>query len=149
MSATEIEFVDELPKATRNVTSGVWVERLAPLRERPDQWAKVFGPTNSPHAIVSNLKNGGAAGIVPDDFEFAGRNLPTGNMVTEAVTDEDGNETGETREVPEVEGYVYARFLSEQGKAERDQREAERAAKRAEKEQSEGKSKRKSKKDES
>lgn len=101
---TDIEFLDELPKIHRKVESGVWVKRLQPLRDNPGKWAKVYGPTNSPHALVNNLRGGSAAGIDADEFQFAGRMLPTGE------TDEDGN--------PTKAGFVFAKFLTE------DEREA-------------------------
>lgn len=140
-NSTEIEFVDELPKIERSVESGVWVKRLAALRERPGQWARVYGPTNSPHALVNNLRSGNAAGINPEEFQFAGRTISTGNMVTQNVqgdpaegepTDEDGNLLDDdgnvvTEEVPEKEGYVYAKFLTSDERAERDAKRAERA----------------------
>jgi hypothetical protein len=100
MSATEttddlgIEFVDELPKVQRKVESGVWVKRLNPLREQPGRWARVFGPTNAPHAQINNLRSGSAAGVNPDEFEFKGRMLLT----------EDG----------EKQGYVFARYIEDE-----------------------------------
>lgn len=132
-TAVEIEFLDELPKIERSVESGVWVSRLAPLRDNPGRWAKVYGPTNSPHALVNNLRSGSAAGINPDEFQFAGRMISTGNTVTQPVkgdpetddvnedghvVDEDGNVVLE--EVAEKEGYVYAKFLTDAERAERD-----------------------------
>ena len=139
---TEIEFVDELPKIERSVESGVWVKRLAVLREHPGQWARVYGPTNSPHALVNNLRSGNAAGINPDEFQFAGRTISTGNTVTQPVqgdpddgepVDEDGNLLDDegnivTEEVPEKDGYVYAKFLTDEERAERDAKRAEKAA---------------------
>lgn len=147
MSATDtaetgIEFVDELPKIERSVESGVWVERLKPLRDNPGRWAKVYGPTNSPHALVNNLRSGSAAGINADEFQFAGRTISTGRTVTEPVKgdpedgdpvneeghllDEDGNVV--TEDVPEKHGFVYAKFLTDEERAERDAKRAERNA---------------------
>lgn len=114
---TEIEFVDELPRISRTVESGVWVERLAPLKDNQGKWARVYGPTANPHALVNNLRSGSAAGIDPDEFSFAGRNLPTGEE------DEDGE--------PVTEGYVFARFDTPEQREERERKQAERAAKRA------------------
>lgn len=117
----EVKFVEELPKISRKSESGVWVERLAPLRENPGLWAQIYGPTKgSPHAQVNNLRGGSAAGINPDDYEFSGRQVATDE------TDEEGN--------PVKEGYVFARYLTDEQKAERDQKKAEREAKKAEKE---------------
>lgn len=113
-AVAEIEFVDELPKIHRQVDGGVWVDRLAPLRERPGSWAKVYGPTKNPHALVNNLRSGSAAGIDPDEFGFSGRMLPAPDDV-----DEDKVEDGKT-------GYVFAKFLTDEERAERDaEREAE------------------------
>lgn len=114
---TEIEFVDELPRISRTVEAGVWVERLAPLKDNEGRWARVYGPTANPHALVNNLRSGSAAGIDPDEFSFAGRNLPTGEE------DEDGE--------PVTEGYVFARFDTPEQRQEREQKQRERAAKRA------------------
>jgi hypothetical protein len=117
----EVKFVDELPKIARNVDSGVWVERLQPLRDNPGKWAQIYAtePGKSPHAQVNNLKGGNAAGINPDDYEFKGRSVATGE------TDEDGK--------PVKQGLVFARLLTDEQKAERDQKRAEREAKKAEK----------------
>lgn len=113
----QIEFVDELPTIQRGTReSGVWAERLEPLRERPMAWAKVFGPTKNPHAVIANVANGSVAGVPDADwFEFAGRTLGV-------ETDDEGNE------VPQ--GYVFARLMDEERKAERDAELAEKRAKR-------------------
>ena len=113
----EIEFVDELPTIQRGTReSGVWAERLEPLRDRPMAWAKVYGPTKNPHAVIANVQNGSVAGVEDADwFEFAGRTLGV-------EEDEDGNE------VPQ--GYVFARMMDEDRKAERDLELAEKRAKR-------------------
>lgn len=115
-----IEFVDELPTIQRaSRDSGVWAERLEPLREEANlmRWAKVYGPTKNPHAVIANVQNGSVAGV-PDVewFEFAGRTLGT-------EQDEEGNE------VPQ--GYVFARRMNEERKAERDKELKEKRAKRA------------------
>ena len=144
MSATDvndtgIEFVDELPKIERSVESGVWVKRLEPLRDNPGRWAKVYGPTNSPHALVNNLRSGNAAGINADEYQFAGRTQATGRTVEQPVKgdpaegddvdengyllDEDGNVV--TEEVAEKEGFVFAKFLTDAERAERDAKRAE------------------------
>lgn len=115
-ATAEIEFVDELPKIHRQVEGGVWVDRLAPLRDRPDQWAKVYGPTKNPHALVNNLRSGSAAGIDADEFQFSGRMLPAPDGV-----DEDKVEDGKT-------GYVFARFLTDETRAELEAEKAEREA---------------------
>lgn len=121
MSATEtasIEFVDELPSIHRTRDGGVWVDRLEPLKDHQGQWAKVYGPTKNPHALVNNLRQGSAAGIDPSEYTFAGRMLPAGDDVPE-----DKQEDGKT-------GYVFARFDTPDQRAEREAKEAERAAAR-------------------
>jgi hypothetical protein len=115
----ELEFVDELPKIQRNVQSGVWVERLEPLREHQGKWAKVYGPTKNPHAVVANLRSGLAAGVDASEFSLAARTQPTGQ------TDEEGNEVRE--------GYVFARFDTPEQRKEREAEEAKRKASRAKK----------------
>ena len=121
-----IEFVDELPTIQRGTReSGVWAERLEPLRERPMQWAKVFGPTRNPHAVIANVQNGSVAGLVDADwFEFAGRTL---GVEVETSTDP---ETGEETQTEIPQGYVFARLMNEERKAERDAELAEKRAKR-------------------
>jgi len=129
----DIEFVDELPTIERKRESGVWAERLDPLRDNPMRWAKVYGPTKNPHAVIANVTNGNVAGV--DDvewFEFAGRTQPTGE--TEV------NDEGEEVEVRE--GYVFARYMDADRKDERDQelaaKRAAREARLAEKSQTNG-----------
>jgi len=117
------EFVDELPTVKRKGReSGVWKERLEPLYERQGEWAKVYGPTNNPHAVINNVRQGNAAGIDAEDFSFAGRILDTITEVDE--------ETGEEKEVKE--GYVYARYDTPDQRVEREEKQAKRAAARAE-----------------
>ena len=120
---TAPEFVDELPTVKRKGReSGVWKERLEPLYDHQGQWAKVYGPTNNPHAVINNVRQGNAAGIDADEFSFAGRILGTDTVVDE--------ETGEEKEVKE--GYVYARYDTDKQRAEREEKQAKRAAARAE-----------------
>jgi len=128
-----IEFVDELPTIQRGTRdSGVWAERLEPLREDANlmRWAKVYGPTKNPHAVIANVQNGSVAGV-PDSewFEFAGRTLGTETEVDP--------ETGEEVEVPQ--GYVFARRMNEERKAERDKELAEKRAKRSKAEKAKAK----------
>lgn len=118
---SEIKFVDELPRISRTVESGVWVERLAPLYDHQGQWAQVYGPTNNPHAVINNLRSGNAAGVEADDFSFAGRVLGTSVEVD--------SETGEEKEVNE--GYVFARYDTDEQRAERIAKQRQRAEKRA------------------
>ena len=110
---------EEPPKVTRGPGAGrpggVWKERLAPLRDNPDQWARVAGPTKSPSSTANSIKN--SLGDEYDDFQLVSRNL----------TDENG----------EDQGYVYARFMSEETKQDvlpkrkaREQAAQERASKR-------------------
>lgn len=48
---------------------GAWAERLAPLRERPGEWAK-FGKANS--STVTNINRGRLSGITAGDYEARG-----------------------------------------------------------------------------
>jgi hypothetical protein len=116
----EIEFVDELPKISRNVESGVWAKRLAPLEDHVGQWAKVYGPTNNPHAVINNIRSGNAAGVDQERYSFSGRVLGTHTEVDE--------ETGEEVEVKE--GYVFARLDTPEQREEREAKQAERKAAR-------------------
>ena len=121
--STEIEFVDELPtiERKREGGTGVWAERLEPLRDNVMKWGKVFGPTKNPHAVIANVTNGNVAGVPDVDyFEFAGRTFETG----EVEEDEDGNET------PVREGWVFARYMDENRYEERQAELAEKRAKR-------------------
>lgn len=110
----EIEFLDEgLPTIQREGReSGVWVERLDPVKGRPGTWAKVYGPVNNPHPVVNNLRRGNAAGIDPSEWDFAGRTFP--------VTDEDGNVKVDEDGEEIRQGFVYAMFLTDEQRAERD-----------------------------
>jgi hypothetical protein len=124
----EVVFVDELPKIARNVDSGVWVERLKPLRDNPGKWAQIYvtEPGKAPHAQVNNLKGGNAAGINPDDYEFKGRSVATGE------TDEEGNAI--------KQGVVFGRFLTDEQKVERDKEKAEKAQRKEAKAKAKAKS---------
>lgn len=125
--AGTIEFVDELPKVSRQREGGgKWAEKLEPLVENQGKWAKVFGPTSNPHATVNNLRSGNVAtgDLDMDEFSFAGRILGTH---TELEEDEDGNEV----EVEVKEGYVFARYDTPEQRAEREEAQAKRAAARA------------------
>jgi hypothetical protein len=117
---SDVVFVDELPKISRNVESGVWVERLAPLEDNVGKWAQVYGPTPNPHAVINNLRSGNAAGVEAEKYSFAGRILDT---VTEL------NDEGEEVEVKQ--GYVYARLDTPEQAEERIAKQRQRAEKRA------------------
>ena len=84
------------PKVTRErQADGVWVERLAPLRENPDAWARVYGPVKNPHPTVNMIRR--SLGDEDENYDIVGRKV-----------DVDGEE----------QGFVYARFMSEETKAE-------------------------------
>ena len=103
------------PKITKQASGGpsVWSKRLEPLRDHPDEWARVDGPVKSPHPKVNAIRN--SLGDEADDFEFTARQVPTGEV------DEDGEAV--------TEGYIWARFLSEETKPEvQERREARREA---------------------
>lgn len=53
------EIVWEDPPAPKRGHNGMWVERLAPLVERPGEWARVKGPTSESNAraTANNLKD--------------------------------------------------------------------------------------------
>jgi hypothetical protein len=122
--------LEELPKITRGGDeSGVWVDRLEPAIENPGKWVAVFGPVDNPHPTVNNLRRGAAAGVVPNDYEFAGR--------TFEVADEDGDPLLDDDGEPIREGYVFARLLTDEQKAERDAKAAEAESEVAEEEATE------------
>jgi len=111
--------LDDLPKITRGGDeSGVWVDRLEPAISNPGKWVAVHGPVDNPHPTVNNLRRGAAAGVSPDDYEFAGRTFEVEDPDNEGepLLDEEGE--------PVREGYVFARLLTEEQKAERDAEEA-------------------------
>lgn len=124
--AGQIEFVDELPKVSRQREGGGrWAELLRPLYndENRGKWAKLDGPTNNPHATVNNLRSGNVAtgDIDVKDFTFAGRILGTHTEVD--------TETGEEVEVKE--GYIFGRYDTPEQREEREEQQAKRAAARA------------------
>jgi len=132
----EIEFVDELPSIQRGSReSGVWKERLEPLlnEDARGRWAKVYGPTQNPHAVINNVRNN-AAGIDAELFSFAARSNPVeddeGNPVY--LTDKDGNiKTNKKGEqVQKQDGYVFARFDTDEQRAEREAKQAQRKERR-------------------
>lgn len=65
-----------------------WEERLAPLRDWPERWARVYGPVTQNQALnaAANGRRGNWSGIDPDEWEITCRTV-------------DG------------QGYVYARYL--------------------------------------
>lgn len=107
--------LDDLPKITRGGDeSGVWVDRLEPAIDNEGKWVAVFGPVDNPHPTVNNLRRGAAAGVTPDDYEFAGRTFEVEDPENpgEPLVDDEGE--------PVREGYVFARKLTDEQKAERD-----------------------------
>ena len=47
-------------------------ERIAKVRERPGEWARVYGPETKPRVRVtaSRIRCGNVTGIDPDEFEM-------------------------------------------------------------------------------
>ena len=68
------EIVWEDPPTTTRAPShhGVWAERLAPLRDRPGEWAKV-GRVHSATAL--KIKRGQMLGIPAGEFEATLRDV--------------------------------------------------------------------------
>ena len=98
-------FVSDVPNVTRKSDGGEWAKRLEFLSEAPGQWAVVHKTGDKvPHPTVNTLRQGRAAGVDPDDYEFVGRTI-------------------------EGEGHVFARLLTDEQKAERDAKAAEKAEK--------------------
>jgi hypothetical protein len=60
------EIVWEDPPVNVAGRKGVWIERLAPLRDRPGEWAK-FPDTNA--GLAHNIKSGRLVGVEAGEFE--------------------------------------------------------------------------------
>ena len=73
-----------------------WVDKLAPLLERPGQWARVHEVAHSSAWVIANQLRKGEKPVPAGRWEFAAR----------------GNEDNPKR------GYVYARYLGPEGGAE-------------------------------
>ncbi len=87
------EIVWEAP-ATNGRQAGqkrIWEIRLAPLKERPCEWARVAKTerVSQAYSAAGNLRSGMMAGVEPSDWEF--------------VSQGDGNGAG----------LVFARFIGE------------------------------------
>ena len=61
------------PPQTGKGPRGVWADRLAPFRERPNEWGRVPGEWSS--AIITQLKRGQFVGIEADEWEFTSRKI--------------------------------------------------------------------------
>jgi len=96
------------PTVTRSHDKdGKWEPILAPLRDYPGQWARVTPePTTKANATVNFLKSGNAKGV-DGNFDFVSRT--TG----ETVTGDDGKE--------QSLGHVYAIYLTDEQRAEKDE----------------------------
>lgn len=87
MTYPSIEIVWEDPLPSRSHQPGIWEQRLAPLLERPNTWARVHEASKGTvHGQVSVLKRRKVR-IPEGRFEFCARNV-------------DGNTA-----------YIYARYL--------------------------------------
>jgi hypothetical protein len=71
----DIVFEDPPPNGAG--AEGVWSDLLAPLRERPGEWARVRGPLtiSSAGSTAGNLKNGKYAGCPKGDYEAVSRQV--------------------------------------------------------------------------
>lgn len=62
---------EDPPESPHGGGSGrVWADRLAPLRERPGQWANLGRRQSS---TITQIRQGRYAGIAAGDFEAEGR----------------------------------------------------------------------------
>jgi hypothetical protein len=59
------------------------VHELAPLRERPGEWARVYGPLKDVAARnkAATIRRGGPVGIEPGEYEATARTLDDGSYV--------------------------------------------------------------------
>jgi hypothetical protein len=59
------------------------VRELAPLRERPGEWARVYGPlkSQSAHNKAAYIRRGDAVGIEPGEYEATARTIDDGSYV--------------------------------------------------------------------
>lgn len=92
VSLGEVRF-EPLPPRRRTSTTrsgGVWVDRLLPLVERPDEWARVGA---WPTSTASRLKNGKIL-IPPGRWDFATREMD-----------------GEGEHAPKGKAWLYACYL--------------------------------------
>lgn len=55
-----------------------WVAHLAPLRERPGEWARVWGPDPKSTALAQYVKRGDAAGVTRGEYETKCRTIDGG-----------------------------------------------------------------------
>jgi len=71
----DIVFEDPPPNGAG--LEGIWALRLAPLRERPGEWARVAGPltVSSAGSTARNLKKGDYSGCPKGDYEAVSRQV--------------------------------------------------------------------------
>lgn len=85
IAPTDIEWGDPPEAGSRKV--GVWVQRLAPFKERPGKWGKLPGYWLSP--VAASIKKGEYNGVEAGEFEATtrvpkadgGKNAPPKNKV--------------------------------------------------------------------
>lgn len=72
---TDITWTDP-PTNPRGGRRRVWETRLAPLRERPGQWARLDDCQGKrAYNVGQQLRKGGFAGIDPTEFEAISRTV--------------------------------------------------------------------------
>ena len=72
---SDIEFGNP-PKIPRPINTPKVAARLAPLKERPGEWAKIYGPTKTPDQASSwahALRTGRFVGIPRGEYESTSR----------------------------------------------------------------------------
>lgn len=71
MNDDETEIKWEAPPSSRAGARRAWADRLAPLRDRPGEWANVG---RNWQALASNITRGRIAGIPAGEYEAVARN---------------------------------------------------------------------------
>ena len=61
------------PKDRRGAKGGKWADLLAPLRERPGDWARI--PGEHVNAVVTQIKRGTYKGISAGEFDATSRRV--------------------------------------------------------------------------
>ena len=71
---TDIVWGEPPPPSGQRGPNGVWVDRLAPFRERPNEWGRLPGEWSG--GLITQLKRGDFIGIEAEDWEFRSRRIP-------------------------------------------------------------------------
>lgn len=69
----EIVWEDPGPSGKKRSPDGCWRDLLAPLRDRPGEWARVKTGGHTVRAEGSNIKRGDYLGIEKGEFEAVTR----------------------------------------------------------------------------